>query len=188
VKQLDRFIQRWRIHKAAAFIEPGASILDVGCADGALFRLLPRLGDSVGIDPDLARPETPLPNVRLYPGLFPDALPQPRQFDAIVMLAVLEHVPMDRLEALARDCAAHLKPGGRLIITVPAPAVDHILAVLKGLRLIDGMSLEQHHGFEVASTPGLFTPHGFDLVVRKGFQLGLNTLFVFERNGHAKRV
>lgn len=182
MKQLDRFIQRWRIRKAAAFIEPGASILDIGCADGALFRLLPGVGDSVGVDPDLERPATLPPNVQLYAGFFPAVLPQPRQFDVIVMLAVLEHIPTERLEALARDCAAHLKRGGRLIITVPSPFVDYILAVLKWLRLIDGMSLEQHHGFEVESTPGIFTPHGFTLIVRTGFQLGLNTLFVFERN------
>jgi hypothetical protein len=75
-----------------------------------------------------------------------------------------------------------LKPNGRLIITVPSPMVDHVLKVLKFLRLIDGMSLEEHHGFEVHQTTAIFPAKDFRLVKRKRFQLGLNNLFVFERN------
>jgi len=181
VKYLDRVLQLWRIRKAAAFIEPGVAVLDIGCADGALFRFLPHNGDSAGVDPDLEEPVNSIPNVQFYAGFFPDVLPPARKFDVITMLAVLEHIPADRLNILARDCAAYLKHGGKLIITVPSPLVDYLLAVLKWLRIVDGMSLEQHHGFEVESTPDVFLPHGFDLLVRKSFQLGLNHLFVFER-------
>ena len=80
-------------------------------------------------------------------------------------------------------CARFLKPGGRLIITVPAAAVDHILAVLKFLRLIDGMSLEEHHGYDVRQTPEIFSVGSTSelLCAQKRFQLGLNNLFVFER-------
>jgi 2-polyprenyl-3-methyl-5-hydroxy-6-metoxy-1,4-benzoquinol methylase len=181
VKYLDRVLQSWRIRKAAAFIEPGVAVLDIGCADGALFRFLSNHGDSAGVDPDLEEPITPIPKVEFYAGFFPEVLPHARKFDVITMLAVLEHIPADRLNTLARDCAAHLKREGKLIITVPSPLVDYLLAVLKWLRIIDGMSLEQHHGFEVKSTPDVFRPHGFNLLVRKSFQLGLNNLFVFER-------
>ena len=181
MKYLDRVIQQWRIRKAAAYIEPGVAVLDIGCADGALFRFLPHHGDSAGVDPDLEEPVTPIPKVQFYAGFFPDALPHGSEFDVITMLAVLEHIPADGLNSLARDCAAYLKCGGKLIITVPSPLVDYLLAVLKWLRIIDGMSLEQHYGFDVESTPDVFRPHGFDLLVRKSFQLGLNHLFVFER-------
>lgn len=181
MKYLDRVLQSWRIRKAAAFIEPGVAVLDIGCADGALFRFLPDHGDSAGVDPDLEEPVAPIPRVQFYAGLFPDVLPDSRKFDVITMLAVLEHIPADRLNTLARDCASYLRRGGKLIITVPSPLVDYLLAVLKWLRVIDGMSLEQHHGFEPKSTADVFRPHGFDLLVRKPFQLGLNTLFVFER-------
>ena len=68
-----------------------------------------------------------------------------------------------------------------MIITVPAKAVDHILAVLRWLRLIDGMSLEEHYGFEPADTARIFAAPGFKLLHRSKFQLGLNHLFVFER-------
>ena len=45
----------------------------------------------------------------------------------ITMLAVLEHVPEDAQAELAAACERILKPGGRVVITVPSPQVDTIL-------------------------------------------------------------
>jgi hypothetical protein len=96
------------------------------------------------------------------------------------MLAVLEHFPDDVYAGLGVNCASFLKPKGRLVITVPSPVVDHILVVLKWLRLIDGMSSEEHHGYDTRRTRTVFYPH-FRLVRHQRFQLGLNNLFVFEK-------
>jgi SAM-dependent methyltransferase len=173
-------IQRWRIAKARAWLTTGMRVLDIGCADGALFRLVPGLRDGVGIDPDIVAAEQVGTNV-LLPGLFPEALPDDRPFDAVTMLAVLEHVPTDLQDRLARDCFEALVPGGLLLITVPSPVTDHVVAVLRTLRLIDGMSLEQHYGFEVAQTPGIFGRAGFEMASRRRFQLGLNNFFAFRK-------
>jgi hypothetical protein len=54
------------------------------------------------------------------------------------------------------------------------------------MRLVDGMAFEEHYGFDVRTTPAVFTPHGFALIVRRRFQLGLNNLFVFRRVGSAE--
>jgi hypothetical protein len=64
---------------------------------------------------------------------------------------------------------------------VPTQAVDRWVDVLVRFRLADGMSLEQHHGFDPGVLPGEFARHQFSLLVWKRFQLGLNNLFVFER-------
>jgi SAM-dependent methyltransferase len=177
----DRLLQSWRIRKAKALIPPGAGVLDIGCADGALFRQLgERISRGVGIDPSLDGPvETE--RFRLVPGAFPDDLPAAGRFDVITMLAVLEHVPIDRQPALAAACARFLEPGGRVILTVPSPAVDRILHLLESLRLIEGMALHQHYGFEPSQTPSVFTPHGLRLARARKFQLGLNNLFMFEK-------
>jgi SAM-dependent methyltransferase len=185
MKSIDRLLQRWRISKARKFIKPGARVLDIGSADGALFRQLKISGaQGMGIDPTL-KLNSQMDGVPLIAGFFPKDLPTVEPFDVITMLAVLEHFPPNQYENLRRDCAEFLKPGGRLIVTVPSPAVDHILAVLKFFRLIDGMSLEEHHGFEVSRTTAIFPPENFRLLKRATFQLGLNHLFVFERAGGA---
>ena len=177
----DRILQRWRIAQAAPFIRPGARVLDIGSADGALFRHLgAKIGGGLGIDPTLSGP-VEVGAVPLVPGCFPKDMPPTEPFDAITMLAVLEHFPATQYAALAEGCARFLKTGGRLIITVPSPQVDHILKVLVSLGLVHGMSLEEHHGYDVEQTLRVFAPPAFRLIRRRRFQLRLNNLFVFER-------
>ncbi|HTI68844.1 MAG TPA: class I SAM-dependent methyltransferase [Candidatus Limnocylindria bacterium] len=182
---LDRFIQNYRIDKARPFIAKGARVLDLGSADGVLFARHGQCGPgSMGIDPVLPSNTQTAQGFTLVRGYFPGDLPaNAGPFDAIVMLAVLEHFPDDQTTALADGIAKFLRPGGRLIITVPSPAVDQILDVLVKLRLVHGMSLEEHHGFDVNNTPKIFGEPRFRLIKRGTFQLGLNNLFVFERMG-----
>jgi SAM-dependent methyltransferase len=180
----DRLLQRWRIAKAARWIENDSRLLDIGCADGAIFaQLKRRIKAGVGIDPDIKQP-IQIANGRLVGGYFPQDLPDDEPFDAITLLAVLEHIPTTAQAKLAADCFEHLVPGGRLIITVPSPSVDRILAVLKRLRLVDGMSLEEHYGFRPSDTTKIFEPAGLRLIARGRFQLGLNHWFVFEKSAN----
>ena len=181
MKTLDRILQRWRISKTKPYIEQGARVLDIGCSKGELFKQLhDRIGCGVGVDDDL---ETAIrtENYELIPGHFPECKKIEKTFDVITMIAVLEHVPREHQSSMAKACAEHLKIGGLLIITTPAPLVDYILDGLKWMRLIDGMGLEEHFGFEPNETPGIFEPHGFKLLRTKTFQLGLNHLFVFQK-------
>lgn len=165
---------------AAPWIPPGARVLDVGTADGALFASLrERVRGGVGIDPE-GVDANPRDGVRLIRGAFPQDAPR-EQFDAVTMLAVLEHFPEDVIDAVARGVAALLPPGGRLILTVPEPAVDRIVDALRRVHLLDGMEVDEHHGFAATGTRAIFEPRGFRLVAHRRFQLGLNNLYVFER-------
>jgi methyltransferase family protein len=157
-------------------------VLDIGSADGALFRrpdVARRIAGGVGIDPDA----TPFQGeaFRVVRGLFPADLPVGQQFGTITMLAVLEHIPTDQQPLLARSCFERTLPGGRLLVTVPSPMVDRILDVLRAVRLIDGMSVEQHYGFDPGRTIPLFEEAGFSLRHARKFQLGLNHLYVFAK-------
>lgn len=181
MKPLDRYLQRARIQRARAYIGKGDDVLDVGCAEGQLFQALHGyMGHGIGVDPSLAAPIT-TPDYRLIPGTFPSAVPDDAQADVITMLAVLEHLPPSEQQKVADACARILRPRGRVVITVPSPRVDSILHVLERLRLIDGISLHEHYGFEAESTPALFPVDQFAITEHKRFQLGLNNLFVFER-------
>jgi 2-polyprenyl-3-methyl-5-hydroxy-6-metoxy-1,4-benzoquinol methylase len=181
VKSLDRYLRDERIARAKRFVRQGDVVLDVGCADGVMFKQWAELiGHGIGVDPILTEVEK-TESYELYPGLFPEALPPGVRCDLITMLAVLEHIQPEEQAKLADVCYDMLNDRGRIVVTVPSPRVDDILHVLDRLHLIDGMSVHEHYGFEPGHTPGIFPPPRFKLIERKKFQLGLNNLFVFEK-------
>ena len=165
---------------AARWIPRGSRVLDIGCHQGEfLFWLGEEIAPSIGFDP-LYREDSNQKKHRFFAQNFQEGLPlEPNSFDAITLLATLEHIH-DKA-GIASESARLLRPGGRVIITVPSPLVDRILGFLILLHLVDGMSLEEHHGFMPDELPGIFLPAGFRLRHKRKFQLGLNNLFVFER-------
>ncbi len=180
VKAVDRFIQRWRIDKIRRYIPKGSRVLDIGCADGALFRQLRRrIGSGLGVDPELAQ-SVSVGAFQLIAGSIPTDL-APAQFDVATLLAVVEHLPEDVIREMRDQCVRLLKPGGLVLITVPSPAVDVLLRALIWLRLAGNMSFAQHHGFDTRTVPARFGGTGLELIKHSRFQLGLNNAFVFRR-------
>ena len=158
-------------------------MLDVGCSDLALFETHPDIAATgVGIDIDPHAGQKPAPAWN-FAGHVPGAGQDGERFDAVVMLAVAEHVQPEELRRWAAALPAILKLEGVLVITVPSPLVDPILHTLMRLHLIAGMAAHEHYGFRPAWVPGLFLSADLRLVVRRRFQFGLNNLFVFRRNG-----
>jgi SAM-dependent methyltransferase len=95
------------------------SILDVGCGDGLLFDRLMEFGDVEGIETsrEIVDPANPQFQ-KIHIGPFDDSFRPGKQYSLILLLDVLEHIP-DPGAALRR-CESLLKPGGALVITVPA--------------------------------------------------------------------
>ena len=178
MRALDRILRHWRIQKAEVWIRSGDRLLDVGCYDEMLLsRVADRVACAVGIDP-VAR-EREVGKLRILEGRFPgEPVFDTGSFDCITALAVLEHVP--DAEGFARECARVLGPGGRVVLTVPHPIVDGIIAALIRFRIADGMDFDEHRGFDVRETLPVFLGAGFELLRQRRFQLGLNHLFVFE--------
>lgn len=179
MRLLDRVLQQWRAAKARPYIRAGARVLDIGCHRGEfLISLGEHIGPSIGFDP-LAR-DTSDARHQFIRGLFhqPSSFCD-ESFDAVVMLATLEHIP--NKEPLAEELFRLLTPGGRVIITVPSRAVDGIVEWLCRLGLADGMSLDEHHGYDPLTTPSVFGRCGFVLERHRRFQLGLNHLFVLRK-------
>jgi SAM-dependent methyltransferase len=179
MRSIDRLLQAWRARMARPWVPAGARVLDIGCHQGEFLRSLgDRVGPSVGFDPLTTPAQTEryslIANVFSEPAPFEDG-----SFDAVVMLATLEHI-RDK-ESLAGACFRLLRPGGRVIVTVPSGLVDTIIHFLCTLRLADGMSLEEHHGYDPRTTPAVFGRSGFILEHHRRFQFGLNHLFVLQK-------
>lgn len=165
--------------QAARWLRPGARVLDIGCHHGEFFEYAgQKIGSGIGIDP--LAPPLRTDRWELRAIRFEDRLPfDDASFDAIVSLATFEH--LGEHDSIARECWRLITPGGRVIVTVPQPMVDRIVDLLVMLRLADGMSLEEHHGFEPSVLPGIFASAGFEFEHHGRFQLGLNNIFVFRK-------
>jgi len=181
MKKIDYILQGERIRQAEKYLV-GNTILDIGCHFGELFEKIakkkPVSGD--GIDGILTE-KIVKENYTLYPGYFPEDFPVQKKYDAITLLAVLEHIPIEILQDYPSLLSNYLHQKGRVIITIPTKKVDSILNVLLFFKLIHGMDLIHHQDFDRAIIKDIFTENGFDLVAEKRFELGLNILYVFEK-------
>jgi SAM-dependent methyltransferase len=93
-------------------------ILDVGCGDGLFFERLERYGHVEGVEADGALVADPRWRGRIAVGRLGEGFEPGPVHDLVLMLDVLEHIADD----VAALCAARraLRPGGRLVLTVPA--------------------------------------------------------------------
>lgn len=103
----------------------GADILEIGSGTGANLDLLAEFGRVVGLEMsreaiDFAgqRPCSRSGAVTMRLGRCPEDLSGLPQFDLVCMFDVLEHIEDDCASLAA--AASHLKPGGRLLLTVPS--------------------------------------------------------------------
>lgn len=98
-----------------------ACILDAGCGTGGNLVMLSRHGrvHAMELDDQSRKIANSKGIAQVLPGRLPDNVPfQQAQFDLIALLDVLEHVEDDR--STLRVLGSLLKPGGYLLISVPA--------------------------------------------------------------------
>lgn len=111
--------------------KPNSKVLDVGCGSGRdLAALRSRGHDCYGIDGtaefvELAQEVHPELAGRITHAVLPDCeLPFSGEFDAVLCSAVLMHLPIDQLAPSAIFIKRCLKPGGRLLYSVPSKRLD----------------------------------------------------------------
>jgi 2-polyprenyl-6-hydroxyphenyl methylase / 3-demethylubiquinone-9 3-methyltransferase len=101
----------------------GVSVVDIGCGGGLVAEPLARLGARVtGVDPgaeNIAAAETHAAAQRLpityRVGTSHDLVAEGRQFDCVIALEVIEHVP--DIGAFLASCAALARPGGLVLLS-----------------------------------------------------------------------
>ena len=120
-----------------ATLPPDPDVLDVGCGDGA--RTLANLPPgSVGLDVSrrgLALAAETVPDARLVNGEMTQLPFAADAFDAITAYHAVFHVPRDRQPTAYEEFARTLRPGGRLLMTLPSGRFETVRRGWMGDRM-----------------------------------------------------
>ena len=121
-------------------------ILDIGCGYFPNFLIKTNFNKKYGIDPsykiknsfdDIELIQMDIKKEEKLP--FNDNF-----FDVITLLAVYEHIEPTRLNKTLSEILRVLKPGGRFILTTPAPWTDKLLRFMANLNLVSREEIYEH--------------------------------------------
>ena len=184
---LSPWLKRLRFKASLRWVQ-GEHLLDYGCGVAEYADWVPAGTSYTGLEhnPDIvAMARARYPNLMIIQGdvLSPEdelASLEGQRFDTIVMLAVIEHT--DDPVSLVMRLAALLHPGGRLIMTTPAPIGKIVLDVTGWLGLSSRESHDEHEDLlGKADLINLVGAGGLTLTHYSRFLLGLNQIIVGQK-------
>jgi len=184
---LSTTLETWRFRQAARFIPSDAAVLDVACNLGRLSEFLPENSDYTGVDISPAaihRAKSHYPQRRFIIADLEDPVKEiVQQFNAITMLAFLEHVSSPA--RVIQDLLPLLKPEGIIIATTPAPISRKIHDVGAAMGLFSRSAADEHHQF--LNKEALFQigiQNGLTIAHFERFMFGLNQLICYRKGIH----
>ncbi|HRI88242.1 MAG TPA: class I SAM-dependent methyltransferase [Candidatus Hydrogenedentes bacterium] len=154
------------------------AILDIGC--GSFPLLLSRMSASKRTGLDRVPHANEIPGIDMVTQDIAASaqLPAPdASYDAVTMLAVIEHIPEAVAIQLLSEVHRVLRPGGLVVITTPASWTDGILRFMARVRLVSPEEIDEH---TAAYSPNLLRDRliaaGFkkDNIEVGTFELGMN--------------
>ncbi len=122
-------------------------ILDIGCGSTPFFLARTEFAMKVGLDkaPIADASCRSLMCVLGFDLNGDGRLPFPSgSFNAVTMLAVFEHLRVDRLTTVLDEIERVLRPGGVFIMTTPAGWTGPILTAMKWLHLVSPVEIDEH--------------------------------------------
>lgn len=178
---LEPLLRRLRLRKVMPYILKGQPLLDVGCGTAATFlrEISPYVNEAHGVDFKVHNGQIGT-NVYTKQLTFSDRLPfEDNQFSTVTMLAVLEHISNEA--GIIDEVYRVLRPGGKLVLTVPSVWAKPVLEFLSyRLGIISEAEIRDHKRYYTrARLRACLTNNGeFSVFFHRYFQLWMNNFCV----------
>lgn len=183
--------------KLKRWLQPGASLLDVGCAHGWFLRYARSRGYACsGIEPDGAMcAQMTASGIDHIPGYFPQDLPDGSTYDAVFFNDVLEH--LDGLPVALAAAHERIKADGLLVISLPV-SEGLFFRLARGLAAVGiktplsrmwqrGLPSPHLSYFSRRNLPALVEEHGFAQIL-SGDLLYVTPAGLFDRIRYASHA
>ncbi len=148
---LEPTLARLRTQRANRLIPPqlrSGRILDIGCGSFPYFLAHTAFEEKFAVDQLPMPKETAARNRIEFFALNLNEEPhlpfEANYFEAVTLLAVVEHLDPDSMALLFREACRVLKPGGMVILTTPAAWSDGLLKLMARLRLVSAEEIHEH--------------------------------------------
>ncbi len=156
---IEPLLQFLRINQAKKYLKPNSILVDLGCdyEMTLIKKYQDKMKKCIGVD-SVIQPAR-FQNVQIIKADITRKLPiDSNSADIVTMLAVLEHLPNP--EVVMKEVYRILKPGGRVVITVPSKYSKFWLEkVLAPLHLVRRDMINQHENY--------FTPTLLNQIAQK---------------------
>ncbi|HUS72857.1 MAG TPA: class I SAM-dependent methyltransferase [Sedimentisphaerales bacterium] len=152
---LDLFLAKQRCKAAKRQIKLAGKhgrILDIGCGAYPLFLVTIDFSEKYGLDKIAQNDHVSKVKERGITLVSCEIEKEERipfendYFDVVSMLAVFEHIEVERLVKIHKEIYRILKPGGMYIMTTPAFWSGRLLRFLAKIRLISEVEIKEHKG------------------------------------------
>lgn len=173
-----------RAHMAKKIItrfNKSGRILDIGCGKYPIFLLTVKFMQKYAIehcafDTDALRRRIQILTTPLTPDTQGMAL---EGFDVITMLAVMEHMHRDEIDALVPQLYRLMKNDGIIVITIPSPWTEYVLRFLAHIGLLSPEEIHDHKSvLPNCEIKNILISNGFTAIENGFFECFLNRWFV----------
>lgn len=169
-------VEQFRFAQVLPYIQ--GNLLDIGCGYNNLVR---QYGQGIGVD------------VHPWPGvdvLIDDSarLPFPNDaFDTISIIAALNHIP--NRDAMLGEVRRMLRDNGHLVLTMIGPLTGYLAHIIfRQDEQLRGRMEGELKGMSSNQITDLLSRAGFEIIVHKRFELGLNHLYVACRRDREETI
>jgi ubiquinone/menaquinone biosynthesis C-methylase UbiE len=178
---LEPLLRKFRLKKVMPHILKGEPLLDVGCGTSATFlkAVSPHVSKAYGVDFKVNSGKIGN-NIYTEQLTFSDRLPfEDDQFSTVTMLAVLEHISNEA--GIINEVYRVLRPGGKLVLTVPSIWAKPVLEFLSyKLGIISEAEIRDHKRYYTRDRlrACLIRNGQFSAFFHRYFQLWMNNFCV----------